>query len=250
MNHVCASIGELLFPRHCLLCHHPAGSPFFRSPSPSFYTPFLCSDCASGLKKISSPICPTCGYPRDHGEKKHRCVLRTRGIAHQLSLIRSGYEYEGMMMEIIHQWKYQRRHLLLPLVEKLVDEAMDCWLADYPEVDMVAAVPLAAPDWRARGFNQALVIANRCAVRLGKPLERCLLKKRRRTSKQATLHRASRMTNLAGVFSLGRPDALNGKKILLCDDVMTTGATLAVAGDTLLRAGAREVVCFTLCRVL
>ena len=250
MNHVCSSLGELLFARHCLLCRHPAGSPFFSSPSPSAYTPFLCTECASGFKTITRPVCKKCGYPRGDSGGKHACVLQPRGIGHHVALIRSGYHYEGIMMETIHRWKYQQRHLLLPLVEKLVDQAVECWGADFHDVDMVGAVPLAASDWRARGFNQALVIANRCALYLGKPLERRLLIKTRKTPKQARLHRDSRMINLAGVFSLGRPDALAGKTILLCDDVMTTGATLAVAADTLLQSGAKAVKCFTLCRVL
>ncbi|NIA19722.1 MAG: hypothetical protein GWP07_04730 [Xanthomonadaceae bacterium] len=250
MNHVCSSLGELLFARHCLLCRHPAGSPFFSSPSPSAYTPFICSDCASGFKAITGPVCKKCGYPRGESSGKHACVLQPRGISHHVALIRSGYHYEGIMMETIHRWKYQQQHLLLPLVEKLVDLAVECWLADFHDIDMVAAVPLAASDWRARGFNQALVIAGRCAVNLGTPLKRRLLIKTRKTAKQATLHRDSRMINLAGVFSPGRPDDLVGKTVLLCDDVMTTGATLAVAADTLLQSGAKAVKCFTLCQPL
>ena len=250
MNDVWSSLGALLFPRRCLLCNHPGSSPFFSSPSPSAYTPFICPDCASDFKAITGPICKKCGYPRGESGGKHACVLQPRGIGCHVALIRSGYHYEGVMMETIHRWKYQQRHLLLPLVEKLVDQAVACWGADFHDVDMVGAVPLAASDWRARGFNQALVIADRCAFYLGKPLKRRLLIKTRKTSKQARLHRDSRMINLAGVFSLGRPDDLVNKTILLCDDVMTTGATLAVAADTLLQSGAKAVKCFTLCRVL
>jgi predicted amidophosphoribosyltransferase len=68
--------------------------------------------------------------------------------------------------------------------------------------------------------------------------------------KQARLHRDTRMINLAGVFRIGRPRDFKGKTILLCDDVMTTGATLAVAADTLLQSGAGAVKCFSLCRVV
>lgn len=245
-----SSLGALLFARHCLLCNHPGGSPFFSSPSPSAYTPFLCSECASGFKAITSPICKKCGYPYEKNGEKHACVLAPRGIGHHLTLIRSGYRYQETMMETIRRWKYQQKHLLLPLVEKLVDLAMECWRADFRDVDMVAAVPLAAPDWRARGFNQALVIAGRCARQLEKPLKRRLLIKTRGTPKQAGLHRDSRMINLVGVFSSGRPHDLEGKTILLCDDVMTTGSTLAVAAEVLLQSGARAVKCFSLCRVL
>lgn len=245
-----SSLGALLFARQCLLCNHPGGSPFFTPPSPSAYTPFLCSECASGFKAITSPICKKCGYPGEKNSEKHACVLAPRGIGHHLALIRSGYLYQETMMETIHRWKYQRKHVLLPLVEKLVDLAMECWAADFYDVDMVAAVPLAAPDWRARGFNQALVIAGRCARQLEKPLKRRLLIKTGETPKQAGLHRDARMINLAGAFSSGRPHDLKGKTILLCDDVMTTGSTLAVAAEVLLQSGARAVKCFSLCRVL
>jgi len=245
-----SSLGALLFARQCLLCNQPGSSPFFSFPSPSAYTPFLCSECASGFKAITRPVCKKCGYPYGDSGGKHVCVLTSRGIGHPVTLIRSGYHYEDKMMETIHRWKYQQKHLLLPLVQKLVDQAMECWAADFYDVDMIAAVPLAASDWRARGFNQALVIAYRCALYLGKPLERRLLIKTRKTLKQARLHRDERMINLAGVFSIGRPYDLKGKTILLCDDVMTTGATLAVAANILLQAGAGAVKCFSLCRVL
>lgn len=252
------SLGSLLFARHCLLCRHPAGSPFFSLPSPSAYTPFLCSECASSFKAITRPVCKKCGYPgcgdttkvMSPIREKQACVLQPRGIGHHVALIRSGFHYEGMMMELIHRWKYQQRHLLFPLVKRLVETTMECWGADFHDVDMVVAVPLAAADWRARGFNQALVIASRCALYLGKPLKKRLLVKTRKTPKQAGLHRSSRMINLDGVFSLGRSADLAGKTIMLCDDVMTTGSTLAVAADTLLHSGARAVKCFTLCRVL
>ncbi len=245
-----SSLGALLFARQCLLCNHPGSSPFFSFPNPSAYAPFLCFECASGFKAITSPICKKCGYPYDNTGEKHACVLAPRGIGHHVALIRSGYRYEDTMMETIRRWKYQQKHLLLPLVEKLVDLAMECWGGDFHDVDMVAAVPLAASDWRARGFNQALVIACRCAFHLGKPLERRLLVKTRKTLKQARLHRDTRMINLAGVFRIGRPHDLKGKTILLCDDVMTTGSTLAVAADILLQSGAGAVKCFSLCRVL
>ena len=177
-------------------------------------------------------------------------MLGPRGIDRHLELIRSGYIYEGVMMEIIQQWKYQRRHLLLPLIRKLVDQAMACWGSEFFDVDVVAAVPLAAADWRARGFNQALVIAGRCAFNLGKPLQRRLLIKNRKTPKQAGLHRDSRLVNLAGAFRIGGSPDLTDRTVLLCDDVMTTGSTLAAAGDILLQSGAKAVKCFTLCRVL
>lgn len=251
MNDVWSSLGELLFPRRCLLCNHPGSSPFFSSPGSSAYAPLLCSDCAAGLTVITGPVCEKCGYPREVGGKKHDCVLTSRGIGQHVLLIRSGFRYEGKLMETIHLWKYQQRHLLLPLVKRLVETALERWGADFHDVDMVAAVPLAAADWRARGFNQALVIADRCAFHLGKPLKKRLLVKTRKTPKQARLHRSSRMINLAGAFSLGRFHGLvEGKTILLCDDVMTTGSTLAVAADTLLQSGAKAVKCFTLCRVL
>lgn len=248
MNHVWSSLGALLFPSRCLICNHPVGSPFFSFPGSSIYASLLCADCAAGLPSITGLVCAKCGYPRIDGQKKHVCVLH--GIGRHLELIRSGYLYEGMMMESIQRWKYQQRHLLLPLIRKLVDRAMERWKDDFLDVDVIAAVPLAAADWRARGFNQALIIAGRCALCLGKPLHRRLLLKNRRTPKQARLHRSSRITNLTGAFHVKRSHDLAGKTVLLCDDVMTTGSTLAVAGDVLLQAGAKAVKCFTLCRVL
>ncbi|MBN2331623.1 MAG: ComF family protein [Deltaproteobacteria bacterium] len=245
-----SSFGALLLPRRCLLCRCYTTHPFFAERHSSAYAPFVCQACATGFEPFVRPVCSLCGHPFPGGHAAdHHCLPLAGDRGLKGGLIRSGYRYAGGMVEIIHQWKYGKRSLVVPLVEKLVDLALERWAVDFQDVAVVGAIPLAPPSFRSRGFNQALIIASRCASRLDKPLQRRLLVKARETKKQASLGREQRRQNLAGVFHVGSPDGVAAKTVMLCDDVMTSGATLSAASEALLLAGAAAVKCFTLCRV-
>jgi ComF family protein len=114
--------------------------------------------------------------------------------------------------------------------------------------DAIVPVPL---HWRRRwqrGFNQSALLAKAVARRYAAPVE-SPLRRRRATAAQAGLTHARRRANVAGVFAVKRPAAVAGRRILLIDDVMTTGATAAACAAALKRAGARYVALLTLARV-
>jgi ComF family protein len=152
--------------------------------------------------------------------------------------------YEGALRGLIHLFKYSgMKPLARPLASYLertisVDEAYDA----------VVAVPLY---WRkrwSRGFNQAELLARHVAKRRGIPLLSALRRKRA-TATQAGLASAGRRRNVAGAFVLKPNQNLAGKKILLIDDVMTTGATASACASVLKRGGAKSVSLLTLARV-
>jgi ComF family protein len=152
--------------------------------------------------------------------------------------------YEGPLRGLIHLFKYSgMKPLARPLAAFLeraipVDQAFDA----------VVAVPL---HWRKRwdrGFNQAELLAKRVARRRGVPLLNAL-KRKRATEVQATLASAGRRRNVAGAFSIRSKADVKGKRILLIDDVMTTGATAGACASVLKRAGAKSVSLVTLARV-
>jgi ComF family protein len=148
-----------------------------------------------------------------------------------------------VLRQLIHLYKYRKvRTLAGPLGDLLLralprDEAFDC----------VTPVPL---HWRRRwqrGFNQADLLARWVASRTGIPRTR-LLRRLRFTASQSSLSNTRRQRNVSAAFACRRPDQAAGRKILLIDDVMTTGSTAAACARALKRAGAARVALLTLAR--
>ncbi len=148
-----------------------------------------------------------------------------------------------MLRQLIHLYKYRKvRTLAGPLGDLLLralprDESFDC----------ITPVPL---HWRRRwqrGFNQAGLLSHRVASRTGIPATR-LLRRLRFTASQASLSNTARRRNVTAAFACRRPDRVAGRKILLIDDVMTTGSTGAACALSLKRAGAARVALLTVAR--
>lgn len=152
--------------------------------------------------------------------------------------------YEGALRSLIHLYKYSgMRPLAKPLAQYLeraipVDESFDA----------VVPVPLYWRKQWTRGFNQAELLARDVARHRGIPVLNALRRKRS-TATQAGLASAGRRRNVAGAFALRSRQHLTGKKILLIDDVMTTGATASACASVLKRGGAKSVSLFTVARV-
>ncbi|MEP7011156.1 MAG: phosphoribosyltransferase family protein [Acidobacteriota bacterium] len=158
--------------------------------------------------------------------------------------ILSLWRYEPPLDAVILALKFRRldylgRHLALELASAFGGE--------LAAADLVVPVPLHWTRRVARGFDQAERIAAPLAVRLGLPSAR-VLRRRRATAAQARLGRADRLANLAGAFRVDRASAVAGRRVLLVDDVTTTGATLEAAAYALRAAGAEEVFALTAAR--
>ena len=199
---------DLLFPALCPVCGAPCG-PGRRDP--------LCGACWAGIPRIEPPCCDACGLP----------LWRP-------------------LREALHALKFGgRRALARPLADLLLEQ---CGAGLPADVTAVVPVPLARDRERARGFNQAGLIAERLARRLGLPLERRWLARVRATAPQSELAAEERRTNVRGAFRAA-PD-VRGRHVLLVDDVLTTGATLAECARAVAAAGAARVGVLTVARVL
>jgi ComF family protein len=173
------------------------------------------------------------------------CGYCRRG-AFRFEKARSFGYYEGALREILQQYKYGGlRPLAGPLGDRLAQTLMrhrdSAW-------DMVLPVPLHRNRERQRGFNQAGLLAVRVGKLCGIPLGGRDCVRVRDTPPQTGLRAAERRKNVRGAFAVPRPERVRGRRVLLVDDVLTTGATADACARALLEAGARSVWVLTLAR--
>ncbi|MDP3730331.1 MAG: ComF family protein [Candidatus Omnitrophota bacterium] len=154
--------------------------------------------------------------------------------------------YDSGLKELVHRFKYKGKTILAKIFSKLMID----YIKDNPEiadVDLVTVVPLHRERLKAREFNQSLMIANPISKEYSLMLTNTL-EKTRKTRYQNELLKGERIKNLKSAFRVSPKADIKDKRILLIDDVMTTGSTLGECAKTLLNGGARCVTCFTLAR--
>lgn len=157
--------------------------------------------------------------------------------------------YDQSLRTAIHTLKYSGRvHLADPLGRLL----FDCFQRHWPDdgMDLIAPVPLHRRRFRRRGFNQAYLLIRKWGRRTPVPIVRDLLVRTRPTANQTGLDKRQRRANTSRAFAMRRPGQSNGHRVLLVDDVLTTGATADACARVLLRDGARRVDLLTLARVM
>ena len=237
MRKSCAAFFWLVFPEGCRICGReledvsrvPVCPDCLNAPQP-FEAEYFCSACRTPFQNR---------FPLDEQGRCALCRLGLRGFDAAYSF----GAYEDVLRELIHLFKYGRvRSLARPLSERLVSAIP--WDQRF---DVIVPVPL---HWRrrlARGFNQANLLAGAVARRYALPVSSAL-KRRRRTDSQAGLSNAKRRANVSGAFAVRRPEQVRGRRVLLVDDVMTTGATASACAAALKRAGAAHVAVLTLAR--
>ena len=152
--------------------------------------------------------------------------------------------FEGPLRQAIHHLKYSGRS---SLAEPLGNFMSAYWRAGPLPADLIIPVPLHAARWRERGYNQSMLLARQLSRASGLPLVEEALTRIRATAPQITLNAAEREANVSGAFE-ARADLVHGRRVLLVDDVCTTGATLAAGSHALKQAGATTVWGLTLAR--
>ena len=159
-----------------------------------------------------------------------------------------GY-YEGPLREAIHRWKYEEKNYLsLFFGEKLAEGFCRYW--DPQSFDLIIPVPLHSKRLREQGFNQALLLVKELSRRTRIPYSKRLLQKRILTPPQVNLSGGEREKGVRGSFHIQRDEEIEGKSILLVDDVYTTGATVNECSKVLLKAGAERVDVLTIAHAI
>jgi ComF family protein len=227
---------DVLLPPLCHICH---------SFIPDANELHICPACREKLPLVSSPLCPLCGIPFAGTGGDHRCGACLANPPH-FDTARAHFLYEGPIRELIHTFKYNRlTHLRKPLALLALAEAGDV-MNHAPQ--LIVPVPLHRSRLRERGFNQAVLIGQTLSRRLSLPMQPDALARTRQTEPQIELSAAERRQNVKGAFSVRKPDLVAGKRILLVDDVMTTGSTMDECARELKKAGAGMVLAVTVAR--
>ena len=230
---------DFFLPAKCPLCGLSPGSPIPDHPCPA---------CLSQIKFFSSPRCLRCGIgfpsPSDSDHLCSECLTEER----HFSRARAVCGYEGVIMEAISRLKYGGLTRLATPLGNLLAEYRD---PDFSlsDNDLLIPVPLHPRRLRERGFNQSLLLARQVSRRRSIPINFTALQRARQTHPQTQLSGAERRKNVGGAFDVKKKEAVEEKKILLIDDVFTTGATVQECANVLRKAGASEVQVLTLARV-
>lgn len=204
---------------------------------------FWCAECNAALQPVPLPACRRCGLPLAAGTTCPDCAAGQPGRI----VIRSVGLYAQPLSAAIQQLKYQG---VMCLAEPLGQLMADFWLARAVAMDVVVPVPLHERRLRSRGFNQAQLLATVFCRRIRLPLvEEGLLRRGRDTPQQVQLGPEERRHNVLGAFAWHGPP-LQGARVLLIDDVATTGATLSACGQVLRAAGASRVWALTVARAV
>jgi len=216
-------LASVLFGGSCFVCRGAART-------------LLCAQCDAELPRLGDALCPRCALDSPAGAVCGRCL--TQAPAYDATHAALAYDFPADAL--VHALKFRGELALAPLLASFLADKVR-----RAQVDHVVAVPLSVERLRHRGYNQAVEIARHLR---GERLALALCERTRDAPPQIELPYDQRQRNVRGAFRCSR--ALAGARIAVVDDVMTTGATLAEATRTLLRAGAADVECWVVARTL
>jgi ComF family protein len=214
----------------------------------------VCSECIERIEPLREPLCAVCGIPLDpqantSREWCQRCTSSPPRFSAARAITRYSFadEERQTVAMIIRRHKYGRDQSLSHALAECLRDPLPLAENDY---DLVIPVPLHRGRLRWRGFNQAALLGIAVARRLRRPLDLSTLTRVRPTAPQTAQNHDERRRNVRAAFAVKRPQRVANRRVLLVDDVMTTGATADECARTLLAAGARRVDVLILARVL
>lgn len=210
---------------------------------------FVCGNCWTGVRFIKPPFCERCGLPYEGDITSSFICSNCHDLELHFCSARSAVAAKSVTLEVIHRFKYQRALWFEPFLADLLLRAALSKLQSE-KWDLVVPVPLHPTKQREREFNQAERIALPLAHALNIPLRNNLVSRVLPTRTQTLLTRNQRAENVRRAFVAVPKTKLHGARIILVDDVLTTGATTSACARVLRSQGAAEVCVWTVARGL
>ncbi|HKQ35654.1 MAG TPA: ComF family protein [Nitrospiraceae bacterium] len=237
----CRQALRFVLPVECLTC----GNALSTDP-----VPFFCRACWHSIRPLQQPACVRCDQPfvspaattYTPNHQCQNCQERPPDFQRTWTL----FPYLPPLREAICSFKYRSKHTLARPLARLMISALPRGI----DADVIIPVPLHPARLRAREFNQSLLLADQLSHHMGRPVSATNLVRIAATDPQTTLSRQARLRNLRNAFEIRKPQDLVEKRILLVDDVFTTGTTLNECAKILHKAGAGPIFGLTLARTV
>ncbi len=210
---------------------------------------YLCRECLKKIKLNRSPFCIKCGRPVAGAAEIEVVCGKCTGVKYDFDRAFFCCNYEGLIKELIHKFKYNHKKFLIYLFDELMANFAKNYI-DINNLDMVVPVPLHRGRLQQRGFDQSLLLSRNLSKVSGLPLAYNILARNRDTRQQTGLSKKQRLDNIKGAFSVKDKTAFDNKRVLLIDDVLTTTATANECAAALKEAGAKSVALLTLAKGL
>ncbi|MFQ9873229.1 MAG: ComF family protein [Oscillospiraceae bacterium] len=211
---------RLFFPEHCASCGEPLGEG----------EQFLCARCQKHLRLLPPDTCPKCA------RRLELCSCLTQSAVYRAA---AAVEYDDVSAPVLWKLKFDSRRDLAPFLAQLMEQRRREFFAGQ-RFDGITYVPMSKAARRKRGYNQAQLLGRELQRLSGIPCGQTLLKVRSNRP-QHELNAQERRLNVQGVYRLGPHISVRGLRILLVDDILTTGNTVEECSRVLLRAGAASV---------
>jgi ComF family protein len=227
---------DLLYPPHCAVCETSIET-----------GEWLCSPCTINVQRINKPRCENCSHPFHGLAGNHFVCPNCEGQPFHFEFAVAVMKAGGTTRELIHRFKYAKEQRLAVLLgDWLADAFTDSRFNSFP-VDLVVPVPLHAARQREREYNQSELLARHVAKIRKIPFSD-VLRRSRFTNTQTQFDRRERMRNLRDAFKLRNNASVDQLRIVLVDDVLTTGSTLDECARVLIDAGAARVCAIAVAR--
>jgi len=222
---------EYIFPVFCLSCDAEGR--------------WVCDSCFSTITITPQLFCPVCHASSVAGNACVSCAP-TSYIVNHIATVR--YEDVGLIGKSIHIFKYQYAEEVMEVIDRIITIFVSEYRTFFHDIDFLIPIPLHKKRFAERGFNQATSIARVLSRELGIALRDTAVVRTRDTPHQARLDKEGRLQNVKEAFGVPDSEGIAQKRVLLVDDVLTTGATMQECAKVLLDHGASQVSAFTLAR--
>lgn len=235
-----AAFTDILFPPLCHAC---------KAFIPDAGEIHLCESCQAASPPVVSPHCTICGLPfLTEGGSDHLCGGCIADPP-PFAAARAAVLFDGPVRELIHAFKYGKKVQHCRPLGLLTARQLGGFASTVP-ADLIIPVPLHVKRLRERGFNQALLLSESLSKKWHIPLSRNNLRRIRWTEPQIHLSAAERTENVRGAFAVQAGAGVQNRRVILVDDVYTTGSTVTECARTLVQSGARTVYVMTVARAM